>query len=463
MTARWGLRASVTVSFAAGALLLSVVLAAGTFFVARHYLTEQRERTATRQAFADASYVRDGLRTSGAQVSDVLGAVAPPSDTDVVVHRYGRWFSSSLQSDAHDVPASVRRQVEGGSAAVLWGRSQNVPTIIVGVPLAAVDAELYEISQPTELRSTLSTLAVVLAGFALLTTLGGALLGRAAARRVVAPLDDVARAATRISVGDLSTRLPSTDDPDLAAIIGSFNAMAEALDERIARDARFAADISHELRSPLTTLVTSVDLLRRRRSELPARSQQALDLITTELERFQRSLEDLLELGRLDAGVALRSVTEVDLRELVPNALASGHHHVTADLPDEPLVVRVDKQQLSRALLNLFDNAELHAGGLTAVTVERADEFALVAVDDHGPGVPEHERERIFERFVRAGSRGSRRGTGLGLSLVAETVHSVGGNVGCAERPGGGARFVVRLPLAVDATSTATQRVEADA
>ncbi|WP_200942257.1 HAMP domain-containing sensor histidine kinase [Angustibacter sp. Root456] len=463
MRSHWGLRASVMVSFAAGGLLLSVVLAAGAYFVVRHYLVDQRERTATRQAFADASFVRDGLLTSGAQVSDVLGNAAPPADTDILVHRYGRWFSSSLRADAHNVPDTVRDSVRGGSAAVLWGRSERGPTIVVGVPLGAVDAEVYEISRPSELSSTLSTLGAVLAGFALVTTLGGALLGRAAARRVVAPLDDVARAATQISVGDLSTRLPPTDDPDLAAIVGSFNAMVEALDERIARDARFAADISHELRSPLTTLVTSVDLLQRRRDELPQRSRQALDLIATELERFQRSLEDLLELGRLDAGVALRSLSDVDLRELVRYALESGHRDVPLQLPDGPLVVQVDKQQLSRALVNLFDNADLHAGGLTAVRAEAVGDHAVVTVDDEGPGVPESERERIFERFVRAGSRGSRRGTGLGLSIVAETVQSLGGNVGCIDRPGGGARFVVRLPLARIATSADAERTRVQA
>lgn len=459
MRSRWGLRASVTVSFAAGALLLSVVLAAGAYFVVRHYLVEQRERTATRQAFADASFVRDGLLTSGAQVSDVLGNAAPPADTDILVHRYGRWFSSSLQADAHHVPRTVRDSVQQGSATVWWGRSGG-PVIVVGVPLSAVDAEVYEISRPSELSSTLSTLGGVLAVFALVTTIGGALLGRAAARRVVAPLDDVARAATQISVGDLTTRLPPTDDPDLAAIIGSFNAMVEALDERIARDARFAADISHELRSPLTTLVTSVDLLQRRQDELSPRSRQALDLIVTELERFQRSLEDLLELGRLDAGVAHRSLSEVDLRELVRYALDAGHRDVPLRLPEAPLVVRVDKQQLSRALLNLFDNADLHGGGLTAVTAEVVGEHALVSVDDAGPGVPQAERERIFERFVRAGSRGSRRGTGLGLSIVAETVQSLGGNVGCTDAPGGGARFVVRLPLARSAATADDQRVQ---
>ena len=447
----WGLRASVTTSFAAGALLLSAFLAAGTYFVVRHYLIDQRERTAVRQAFADASYVRDGLLTSGARVSDVLGDASPPADSTIVVHRRGLWFSSSLQPHVDDVPATARDTVENGAAMTVWTRTSQGPAIVVGVPLRAIDAEFYEIAEPAELTGTLDTLRIVLTALALATAIGGALLGRAAARRVVAPLDEVASAAARISAGELSTRLPSTDDPDLATIVGSFNAMVEALDDRIRRDARFAADISHELRSPLTTLVTSMSVLQRRRADLPERSQQALDLVAVELERFRRSLEDLLELGRLDAGVALQSLTDVDLRDLVQHVLADGHRRTRPTVPDEPLVVRVDKEQVSRALVNLFDNADLHAGGLVAVSLERAGDSALVLVDDAGPGVPEAERERIFERFARAGSRGSRRGTGLGLSLVAETMHALGGNVGCADRPGGGARFVVRLPLVADA------------
>ncbi|MFC6007363.1 HAMP domain-containing sensor histidine kinase [Angustibacter luteus] len=451
----WGLRASVTVAFTGGALILSAVLAAGTYFVARHYLVDQRERTATRQAFADASFVRDGLLTSGAQVSDVLGDVAPPSDTDIVVHRGGRWFSSSLQADARAIPASAQQAVAHGRATLVWATGPNGRELVVGVPLPAVGAEFYEVSSPTELSGTLGTLRLVLFGFAVLTAIGGALLGRYAARRVVAPLDDVAAAAARISVGELSTRLPSTDDPDLAAIVGSFNAMVEALDERIQRDARFAADISHELRSPLTTLVTSVAVLQRRRDELPDRSQQALDLVATELDRFQRSLEDLLELGRLDAGVATQALSDVDLGDLVRHALQASHRATTPTLPTEPLVVRVDKNQLSRALFNLFDNADLHGGGLRAVAVERSGPDALVTVDDEGPGVPLAERTRIFERFVRAGSRGSRQGTGLGLSLVAETARAFHGGVGCTDRPGGGARFVLRLPLVAEGAAVA--------
>lgn len=443
---RWGLRAGVTTAFAAGALLLSVVLAAGTYLVVRHYLIEQRESSAMRQAFADASYVRDGLLTSGARVSDVLGDVAPPADSDLVVRRGGRWFSSSLQSDADAVPAAARRSVASGQPVMVWADGPGGAVLTVGVPLPAVGAQFYELSGSAELRGTLQTLGIVLMTFAAATTIGGGLLGRWASGRVVQPLDAVASAAARISTGELSTRLPTTDDPDLATIVGSFNTMVEALDDRIRRDARFAADISHELRSPLTTLVTSVEVLHRRRDELPARARQALELVTAELERFRHSLDDLLELGRLDAGVAVQQLGDVDLRELVQHALAD-RREGTAVVPDEPLVVRVDKQQLHRALVNLLDNAAVHAGGVHSVQVERSGAYAVVAVDDVGPGVPVAERERIFERFARAGSRGSRRGTGLGLSLVAETVHAHGGIVGCTDRPGGGARFVVRLPL----------------
>jgi signal transduction histidine kinase len=103
---------------------------------------------------------------------------------------------------------------------------------------------------------------------------------------------------------------------------------------------------------------------------------------------------------------------------------------------------------LHRALLNLFENADLHGGGLRAVAVEVGPEGALVVVDDDGAGVPPPERERIFERFARSGARGSRPGTGLGLSLVAETVRVHGGSTWCEDGPGGGARFVLSLPAA---------------
>lgn len=448
-----GLRAALTALFALGGVLLATVMALGTYTVARGYLLDQRERSAMRQAYADASYVRDGLLTSGRGVSDVLGAASPPAQSTVLVQRRDRWYSSSLDVGQDAVPTSLRDEIEAGNVAVQWGSVRGAPSIMVGIPLPAVNSVFYELSATTELDRTLTTLRAVLLAFALAVIAAAALLGRWAARRVVAPLDAVAGTAARIAGGELDTRLPPTSDPDLATFVGSFNTMVDTVAERIARDARFTADVSHELRSPLTALVTSVDVLEGRRSELSARSAKVLDLVRADLRRFQAVLEDLLELGRLDAGVSPQRSVGVDAGELVRHTLAETGRDPGLVVTDLRLpALDVDKQRLSRALRNLFDNADLHGAGLSAVAVRSAGEpsspFVLITVDDNGPGVPPEDRERIFERFARGGSRGSRPGAGLGLSIVAETVRSLGGDVWCAESEGGGARFFVRIPAA---------------
>lgn len=443
-----GLRATTTLGFAVLALVVSTILSVGTYLTARHYLIEQREQTASRQAFVDAAYVREGLLTSGAEVSEVLDSTSPPSGAVLLVQRSGRWYSSSLEHGADVLPSGLSEKVAAGGSGLTWGELADVPAVAVGVPIPAVDAEFFEVVPTVELDSTLTTLASVLAVFALLTTVGGAIIGRTAAARTVAPLDRIATAAARIAAGQMGTRLPATADPDLAVIVGSFNTMVEALDERIRRDARFAADVSHELRSPVTTLMTSVEVLAAGQDGLPEGSRQSIALVEREVRRLHRSLEHLLELGRLDAGVAVRDAVELDLRELVRHALAESHRDVVVRGDAGPAVVRADKQLLRRALINLFDNADLHGGGLAAVGVDTRDGEALVSVVDHGAGVPADDRERVFERFARSGARASRPGTGLGLSLVAETARAHGGVVWCEGSPGGGATFVLRLPLA---------------
>ena len=171
-------------------------------------------------------------------------------------------------------PRSASRS-SGGAGDVWPGPpADDQPAVVVGIPLPAVGAEFYEIvSTDRAARDPRHAGHGAAPAFALLTTLGRGRPRAVRARRVMAPLDDVAVRPRRASrPAGCSTRLPSTDDPDLATIVGSFNSMVEALDERIQRDARFAADLSHELRSPLTTLVTSVQVIERRRDEMPPRT-----------------------------------------------------------------------------------------------------------------------------------------------------------------------------------------------
>lgn len=444
-----GLRTGVTLAFALGALAVSSTLALGTFFSVRHVLVEQRERTAMRQAYADAALVRDSLLTPGTQVSDVLGSISPPTGAAIYVHRQGRWYASSLDRPGDELTASVRPAVQSGSVALAWTELTDPHAVVVGIPLPAVHAEYYEVSVAEELASTLQTLALVLTICAACTTLAGALAGRVASRRVLAPLGDVTSAAVKVSAGDMETRLDDTDDPDLAALVGAFNHMVDALQERIQMDARFAADVSHELRTPVTTLTTSLSLLQHADGLTP-QAGHAVRLMTDELARFRRALEDLLTLGRLDARADPADLATVGAREMITQALVAGGR--PADLLEPPPgpasepQVSVDRRQLLRALTNIFDNADLHAGGLTGVRVEEGPGHVDLAVGDRGPGVPAEDIDRIFERFARAGGAKAGTGSGLGLSIVAQTVRNHGGDVWCVNRPDGGAEFVLRLP-----------------
>ena len=445
-----GLRARIVLGFAVGTLLVSVVLVSVTFVLARSYLLDQREDSLTRQAFAVANVLNSRLSTAGTEVGEVLGELVPSGGADVVVREAGSWYSSSLDVGARDVPAELQEIVGSGSAGSLAARTATGPRMVVGVPVAGAGVEFYLLADLAELQQVLRTLAAVLGAGALAATAAGATFGAWASRRAIQPLEQVAGAATRIAGGELATRLPATDDPDLVGIVASFNSMVDALSARLERDARFVGDVSHELRSPLTTLVTSVEVLGSRRQDLSERAQQALGLVEAELGRFRRTLEDLLQLARLEGGEALDAAVPVSMSALVRELLADGGYsgiEVRA-AADEQTVVRGDKASLERAVRNLLDNADRHAGGAGGVSVENRHGSVVLTVDDSGPGVAVEDRERIFERFAR-GPRAARRslpGAGLGLAIVAETAERHGGAAWCTAAPSGGARFTLSLP-----------------
>ncbi|MDT0277321.1 sensor histidine kinase [Blastococcus goldschmidtiae] len=445
-----GLRARIVLGFAAVTLLVSVVLVTTTFLLARSYLLDQREASLTRQAFADANVLNSRLATAGTDVGELLTELVPSGGADVVLRSGDSWYSSTLDVGARDVPTELQDIVAGGAAGTVRIDAPDGPALVVGVPLRSVGVEFYAVGRLTELRQVLATLSAVLAASAVAATAAGAGVGVWASRRAVQPLEQVAVAATRIAGGELATRLPPTDDPDLVAIVAGFNSMVDALSARIERDARFVGDVSHELRSPLTSLVTSVEVLGARREELSQRAGQALTLVEGELRRFRRMLDDLLELARLDGDAIVESSRPVSMTALAREVLAvTGRPPELLDGdPDEETVVRGNKNSLERALRNLLDNADRHAGGSRRLTVQRLDGTVVVSVDDAGPGVPVEDRERIFERFARGAgaARRSLPGAGLGLAIVSETAVRHGGAAWVADGPEGGARFCLSLP-----------------
>lgn len=437
------------VAFGLLAFLVSIVVAATTYELARSTLIAQRERGATRQTFLNARSVLGALSGDSDQGAAALDRVQTASGGTALLRVDGEWFSTSVSLGRNDVPESLLAAVNGGSVGRQRIATSTGPAVAVGVPLAGTENAYVEFVPFAEVDSALSTVGRGATVVVVLATAVGVLLGRSLTGRVLRPVRRTAEAATLIHEGALDRRLASESDADLRPLVDSFNLMVDGLQERIEREARFSSDVGHELRSPLATMTAALSLARRQ--TVDGADTEALDLLDREVSRFRGLIVDLLEIARAEAGGIELAMDVVDPAVLVSSVLESTHRSdvdlvVRAGTGDQ---VRLDKRRIGQSLVNLLDNADNYGGGATAVTVDGDADVVRFVVDDCGPGVPESERAYIFGRFAR-GAAAASPGTGLGLALVAEHARLHDGSVWVEDAPEGGARFVIairRLPL----------------
>ena len=446
------LRWRVAAAFGLGSLLMTSVLAIATWNLASGYLLRQREESAVRQAEINVRVIGEELRRGGDGLDELLTGLTTGPDSTILLFLPDQQRSSGRPVDPTPLPPRLLDLARDGTPARQRLVVDGLPVIAVALPIPSGGASYVELSPTLQLDRTFRFLSALLIAGTVSSGLLGMALGSWASRRALRPLTELATVAHRIAGGDLKSRLPERADPDLAPVARTFNATVDELERRALRDARFASDVSHELRSPLTTILNAAEVLRRRRDEIPGTAGRAADLLTSEVDRFARMVVDLLDISRSDQQTDERSLEPVDLGELVRNVIATrpdSSPTVEVD-PTAPLVL-ADRRRLDRVVNNLLDNAERHADGVVRVAVLHQEGHVRLEVDDTGPGVPAELRERIFERFARgtrAGSRGSDSGSGLGLALVAEHVRRHNGRVWVQDRPGGGARFVVEIPEA---------------
>ncbi|MEX0847414.1 MAG: HAMP domain-containing sensor histidine kinase [Ilumatobacteraceae bacterium] len=445
-----GLRARSALAFAVMALLLSVTMSVVTYQLSRRYLLDQRETLATRQVMLNALVAKGQVAASDAEPADVLESVRSLSNARAVLRVDDAWYAAVVELTEKSIPSSLLETVPDSGAARQRVSVNGVSYVLVGVEMPGLDATYYEFVPISEYGRTLETLLAVLAAGATITTVLGAFAGWFTSRRLMRPLHDVASAAQAMSAGDLSRRLEVDRDPDLEPVAESFNEMASSLEARIDRELRFTADVSHELRTPLTAMASAVSLAKR--AELTGRAEFAINVLDDQVDHLRRLTLELLEISRIDAGVAELTVEEVDVEAITRRAMeAAGvdasrlRSHLGASG-----VHRLDQTRFERVLDNLLENADRYGGGCTSVELERVDGDLVVCVDDAGPGVEDVERIAIFGRFHRGNIEqpvGRPKGTGLGLALVEEHVRMHGGSVWVTDSPDGGARFVVRIPL----------------
>lgn len=445
-----GLHVRATVSFGLVAAAVTVLGGLSAWFSVAGYLLNQRHEAATAQAAANVEQVASGLRPTGLTAPEALARLPHQLASTSLLHTaQDEWFTDDLTINRSTIPGELATLVMEGRPHSQRIEVGGVPALVVGLPVEDVGAAYFEVFMLTELDDTLTTLTLVLVVAGLVIPVATMAVGRWAVRPALRPLEQVAGAVAAVAGGDLGTRLDAHGDPSLQLIADSFNSTVDALERRVKLDAKFAADVSHELRSPLTTMVTSVDLMARHRDSLGPDGQEALDLLHAEVEGFRHLVQDLLDISRADAGSDRLAMGDVRLAELVERALPPQLLSCLRVTPaGGSAVVRADKRRLRQALMNLVANAELHGAGVTAVHVDAGEREVCLTVEDAGPGLRDDELERIFDRFARGrgSERGSTDGAGLGLALVAQHVRLMGGSVSAENRPGQGARFVVRLP-----------------
>ena len=327
----------------------------------------------------------------------------------------------------------------GNGGGVTLGPPNAVAQLAIS--LDAIDATVAGV------RSTLQLAAL---GLLILAAVAVWLVTAAGLR----PLERVGLAASSIAAGDLTARagLPSADD-EVGRLGRAFDDMADQIDATQRAQRAFAADASHELRSPLTVLGGYVDVLRGAEMDGPTKAR-TLGAMRREIDRLSRLSSDLLLLTQLEAGGGRLTPQEVDLASLVEDvgnaARVIGPDRAIQVDRDGPLPVHADADRLTQAVMNLVDNAIRHtpAGGTVRISAGRESGWATIAVSNQGQRVPPDRLARVFERFYRADAADSGNGqhAGLGLAIVKAIAEASGGSVG-ATSSDETTTFSIRLPI----------------
>jgi signal transduction histidine kinase len=267
--------------------------------------------------------------------------------------------------------------------------------------------------------------------------------------RTLRPVEDIRLEVEQISTSELSRRVPVPAGKDeIGRLAATMNRMLGRLESGHDRQRRFVSDASHELRSPVASIRQHAEVARAHADAMPPRD--LADAVLLEVERLQGLVDDLLVLAQIDEGVPQASI-DVDVDDLVLAEVARLRAATSLDVDARAISaarVRGDRTRLERVVRNLGDNAARHARARVALSVGQRDGVVVVVIDDDGPGIPEDDRARVFERFVRrdeARTRGDG-GAGLGLAIVRDVVDRHGGTVALSDSDLGGLRAEVTLP-----------------
>lgn len=404
----------------------------------------------------------DGRRSlPGLGADDGLGG--PPGGPPGPPASFAPDVSTQVLAEDGSITATSGVDLPVGEAARAVARGEadrDLATVEVdGVSYRVLTARLGDGGAVQLARDLTETEDVLdaLAGRLILITVAGALVaglvGWLVARRLTGPVRALADSAEQVAVTqDLTVTIPVRGHDEVARLATSFNTMLSALADSRRRQAQLVQDASHELRTPLTSLRTSAELLERADDLDPDERRRLLAVIASESRELSDLVGELVDLAT-QARSADHPFAPVALDELVATVVGQARDRsgrpIELTLPADPVVVAGAEPMLERAVRNLVDNADKFSppGARVEVSLVVGDDVVL-AVADHGPGVPAEDRDRVFDRFYRSAATRTLPGSGLGLAIVADVAAAHGGRVtvGGREDGGTGAVFTLALP-----------------
>jgi len=466
-------RTTVAATLGVGLALLASLVA--TVLVLRTALTRGVIQTARTEADDITVLVRNGNVPSSLPMPRGDLAAQIVSSSGQVIASTPNLHGVGPLVNPHRVPASglVETRATRKARAILIGHNIDIRSVLVAQPIelttraaaslarSSVPAQVTQAGVETYYVFTIASLASVdqatqtlvhifdVVYPAVLVVVMGATWWLA--RRALAPVDQMITEVAAITSSRPGHRVsePPGDD-EIARLARTMNAMLTRLDQGIEREKQFIQDASHELKSPLSALRTTLEVAALHPDATDW--QEATAIALAEAERMQRLIENLLLLARTEAGA--RVPTEpADVVALVDDEVARLerlHPGLALEFVAEPRRAEVlaDREQLRSLVRNLLENAARHASGRVRATLTTADAQLHLDVDDDGPGIPPDRRAVVFERFARLDEARTRHdgGSGLGLAIVKSVVVGVGGSVRATSSPLGGARFEVVLP-----------------
>jgi two-component system sensor histidine kinase MtrB len=374
--------------------------------------------------------------------------------------------------DPVSIPQSLSERVRKSNDTVWqyttmrYSLGASVSGLAVGQKVQIPGAGQYEMYIVFSLANEEKTLNLIesyllIAGIILLILI--TLITWVVVRQVVKPVREAARIATEFTSGDFRQRMKVYSQDEISTLGRAFNEMAESLEKQIARlenlsrvQQRFVSDVSHELRTPLTTLRMASEVIAESRDSFDPTVARSTELLVAQLDRFERLLEDLLEVSRFDAEVAVLEAVDFDIVQLVNRcaedlALVAKERktQIYVKSAEPTIMIKADIRRVERILRNLMANAIDHAEEVQIdVQIQASERDVAIGIRDYGVGLDEGALTRVFDRFWRADpSRArTRGGTGLGLSIALEDARLHNGELEAWGRPGRGAHFVVTLP-----------------